>query len=141
MNKEKLVLSIVAILLGLFVAGGAFYIFQMTKQIDEPLQAPTPTLTPTKPQESNNLLTVNEPKDEQVFDKRIINIKGETKPDATIIVSSASTDEVIVPNQNGQFSLTHTLEDGINILKITAIFQDGTETSITRTVSSTTEEF
>lgn len=143
MNKEKLILSIVAILLGLFVAGGAFYIFQVTRAIDEPQPTASPiiTTTPTQLQESDKLLILDDPKDEQVFNKRIINIKGKTMPDATVIVSSSTTDEVVTPNQNGEFTLTHTLTDGVNILKVTAVFEDGSETSVTRTITSTSEEF
>lgn len=142
MNKEKIVLSIIAILLGLFVAGGAFYIFQTASSINEPpVETQSPTQSPTKPPENNNLLILEEPQDEQVFTKRIINIKGKTAKDATVIISTASIDQVVTPSANGEFTLTHTLEDGINILKVTSIFSDGTEKSITRTVSSTSEDF
>lgn len=142
MNKEKIVLSIIAILLGLFVAGGAFYIFQTASSINEPpAETQSPTPSPTKPPENSNLLIVEEPQDEQVFTKRIINIKGKTAKDATVIISTASIDQVVAPSANGEFTLTHTLEDGINILKVTSIFSDGTEKSITRTVSSTSEDF
>lgn len=143
MNKEKIILSIIAILLGLFVAGGAFYLYQMTRTIEEPdntTQA-LPTATPTPLSAKNNFLMINEPRDEQVLTKRIVTIKGKTTTDTTIIVSSPNLDQVITPTKNGDFSVTHNLEKGVNLLKITAIFADGKEQTITRTVTSTTEEF
>lgn len=142
MNKEKIVLSIIAILLGLFVAGGAFFIFQTASSIQEtPAEKQSPSPSPTETPENKNLLILEVPQDEQVFSKRIIDIKGKTAKETTVIISTASTDQVVTPNENGEFTLTHTLEDGINILKVTAIFPDGTEKTITRAVSSTTEDF
>lgn len=142
MGKEKIVLSIIAILLGLFVAGGAFYIYQLTRSINEPTATqPIPTTRPTPIPKNSNFLILEDPKDEQIFSKRIINITGKTPPDATIIVSTQSTDQVVAPSKNGDFTLTHTLENGVNILKVTSIFQNGEEQSVTRAVTSTTEEF
>ena len=142
MNKEKLVLSVIAIILGLFVAGGAFYIYQMTRVIEEPIRSKTiPTQSPTSIPDSATLLILNEPKDEEVFNKRIINVKGKTVKGATVLVSTANIDQAITPSANGDFNLTMTIEDGVNILKVTAFFYDGTEKTLTRTVSSTTEDF
>lgn len=144
MSKEKIVLSIIGIILGLSVAGGAFYIYQMTRTVDEPVVTPklNPALQkPSPAPEKNNFLIINEPKDEQVFNKRIINIFGKTLPESTVIISTQSVDQVINPSPKGDFSLTATLEDGINIIKITAIFPNGEEVSETRTVTSTTNDF
>lgn len=143
MNKEKIVLSIIAILLGLFVAGGAFYIFQMTRSINEPepIKSVSPSSTPTQITQNGNFLIIDSPKNEEVFDKRIIDIKGKTTKGATIIISTESVDQVVTPNTNGNFTLTLTLEDGLSIIKFTAVFVDGSEQSITRTVTTTTEEF
>ncbi len=143
MNKEKIVLSMVAILLGLFVAGGAFYIYQMTRTISD---TPPPitfnsTPTPSEIENNKNFFIIESPKEEEVFNKRIIDIKGKTVKDATLIISTATIDQVVKPNANGDFSLTHTLEDGVNILRFTAVFSDGTEEIQSRIVTSTEEEF
>ena len=143
MSKEKFVLAFVAITLGLIVAGGAFYIYQSTKVIDEPkpTQNNNTNVKPSPVPQNENLLVVNEPKDEQVFSKTIINIKGKTTADATIVVSTESSDEIFTPSKNGDFSLTHTLQDGVNVLRIAAIFPNGEEQTVVRTVTSTTEDF
>jgi len=143
MNKEKIVFSIIAILLGLFVAGGAFYIYQMTRSIkDTPPQIVlNPTPTPIQSQNDKNFLNIDSPKEEEVFGKRIIDIKGKTDKDATIIVSTMNLDQVVKPNSKGEFNLTHTLDEGVNILRFTAVFKDGSEQTQNRTVTSTEEEF
>ena len=142
MKSERVVLSFIAVLVGLLVAGGAFYIYQLTKQIS-PTEGETITVntrvTPTP--SSNLLLVVDSPKDEEIVTKKTITISGKTDPEATIIVSSEAEDKVVKPTRTGSFSVTHTIGDDGNLIKVTAVFPSGEETSITRLVSYTTEEF
>lgn len=142
MKSERIILSFVAVLIGLLVAGGAFYIFQMTKQIT-PSEGDAITVnTRTTPTPSSNLLlTVTSPKDEEVITKKTIIISGKTDPEATVIVSSETEDQVVKPAKTGNFSVTHTVGDDGNLIKITAVFPNGEETSVTRIVSYSTEEF
>lgn len=141
--KEKIILSIVAAFLGLLVAGGAFYIYQMTRAVEEPQDKTvmgvkkSPSPTPA----NANFLIVEKPTDEAVISTRTISVSGKTTPGSTIIVTSEATDQVVKPSENGQFSLTHTIGDGVNLVRITAVFPDGDEQSITKTVTSSTEEF
>jgi hypothetical protein len=141
--KEKIILSIIAAFLGLLVAGGAFYIYQMTRSFDEPKTniAETKQAQPTTTAQSSHFLLVENPKDEEVTDKRTITVSGKTTPGATIVVSTESSDQVVKPSASGDFTLTHTIDDGIGIVHITAIFENGEEQTVTRTVSYTTEEF
>ena len=143
MSKEKIFLSVIAVILGLIVAGGAFYIYQMTRTVNEPEKTQTRLTTnqPTSAPESSTFLIVNNPEDEEVFNKRVISVSGKTTPGSLIIVATESSDEVVKPTTNGDFTLTHTLEDGVNVLTVTAVFQNGTEKHVTKTVTSTTEEF
>lgn len=141
--KEKILLSVIAAFLGLLVAGGAFYIYQMTRTIEEPQQQtvldakriPSPTPAGT------NYLTIDKPGEESVDDKRTVTIAGKVTPNSTIIVSSETADQVIKPATNGSFSLTQNIEDGVNLVQITAVFPDGQEQTITKTVTATTEDF
>ncbi len=144
MKAEKIILSFIAILIGLLVAGVAFYLYQTTKVVPEDgkkvisanIQA-TPTPAPTDP----IYLTVDEPKEEAVISKRSVTISGKTKADATVIVSSEEQDQVATPSADGSFTLTHTIGDGTNIIEVTAIFADGTEKTIQKTITYTSEEF
>jgi len=144
MKTERVILSFVAVVIGLIAAGAAFYFYQLTKQVSPDESKPLGTiskkiLSPTP--ESSNLLTLDSPNDEEVFDKKVITIKGKTRSDATIIVTSENTDQIVKPASNGTFTLSQTILNGTTILYITAVFPNGDEKTITRTVTFSTEEF
>ncbi len=146
MKAEKVILSFVAVFVGLVAAGFAFYIYQTTRTLppeesapvtinDQQQQAPSPT------QPDTNLLTLDSPKDEEVFDKQVITIKGKAVKDATITISTDETDQVVKPADNGDFTLTQAIPDGTSVLQVSAIFPDGQEKKVSRTVTYTTESF
>lgn len=142
MKSERFILSFIAIIIGLLVAGGGFYIFQMTKSIPGPsnVTVKSTTATPT-PDTSKYYITVDTPEDESVTDKRTITISGKTLPDATIAIASAGDIEVVKPSATGAYSMTETIDTGTNVFKISAIFSNGYEKSVTRTVTYSTENF
>lgn len=143
MKAEKVVLSFVAILVGLIAAGVAFYLYQATKTLPESEATPLTAVVSPTPSDSDDkyLLNIETPRDEEVFDKKNVTIKGKTLPGSTVIISSDSDDEVVTPADNGIFTLTQTIPDGTSILRITAIFPDGQEKTETRTVTFSTESF
>ncbi len=142
MKAEKIVLSFVAVLVGLIAAGGAFYLYQATKIVSGENNDPLEAINPS-PAENNNdyLFIIDSPKDEEVFDKRSINIKGKTLPGTTIIASSDDIDEIVTPAENGNFTLTMSIPEGTSVLNFAAIFPDGNEKIIKKTVTFTTEDF
>src|SRR5438105_3744583 len=104
MKAEKLILSVVAIIVGLIAAGIAFYLYQITKTLP-PAKDQTitikPKTTPIPTPNSENFLTVETPKNEEVFDKKTITISGKTTPKSNIIVSSVNNDQVVSPSETG----------------------------------------
>lgn len=143
MKSERFILSFIALLIGLLVAGGAFYLYQSMKALPSPKDVLTvkPVKSSPTPDTSGDFITVETPADEAVVDRKIITIAGKTLPDTTIIVSSDTEDQVIKPASNGNYTLTQTIGDGVNILQITAIFPDGSEKKISRTITYSTESF
>ena len=144
MKAERVFLSFVAILVGLVAAGVAFYLYQMTKTLPEKKAEPlgiTTKTTPSPTPDKTNILSIASPKDEEVFSKKVISINGKTAPDATIIVTSETTDQVVKPATNGDFSLTQEVPDGTSVLQITAIFSNGEEKTVSKTVTYSTENF
>jgi hypothetical protein len=134
-------LSFVAIGIGLFVAAGAFFIYQSLRSLPQN-KIPTITLnnpTPT-PQEAV-LLSIDSPADESVQSSRNLTISGKTDPQATLILNTDSDDQVVTPTSTGNFSLTTIIDTGVNIIHLTAVTPDGQENKKTFTVSSTTEDF
>lgn len=144
MKAEKIILSFVAIIVGLAAAGIAFYLYQMTKTIP-PSQnralSVKAQITPTPTPNTQNFLTIENPKDESVTDSKVIPVSGKTDPGATIIVSSENGDQVITPTADGSFTLKSIIDNGTNIIQITAVFTNGEEKKITRTVTYSTESF
>lgn len=144
MRAEKVILSFIAVFVGLIAAGIAFYLYQSTKASPSDQTKPIAT-TVTKTQEpttnDTNIFTIDTPQDEQVFDKKLITIKGTTVKGAIVTVSTTDNDQVVQPADNGDFTLTQAIPDGTSIIEITAIFPDGTQKKIDRTVTFSTENF
>ncbi len=142
MNTEKIVLSFIALLAGLLVAGVAFYLYQSTKIIPD---SKTKTisisqLSPTPPQ-SSIYLNIATPQDEEVIDQRTVTVAGETIPQATILITTGSAEQVVTPASNGKFTTTLNVENGTNKIEITAIAPNGEEISVVKTVTVSNESF
>lgn len=141
MKKEKIILSFIATLLGLLAAGLAFYFFQASKTI-EPSNtkiaeavSPSPTLSPS------NFLTVDRPKDEDVVNNKILIISGKTASNAVVVVITDSSEDVITPALNGDFTTTATIHDDQNVIEIISISPKGESVAIKKTVTYSLEEF
>lgn len=142
MRAERVILSFVAVVVGLVAAGAAFYIYQMTRVVDSDksltlMQKVSVSPTPDKA----NLLTLDSPKDEEVTNKKVVTVSGKTRPDATVIVTAEDSDEVVTPASNGNFSVSLSIPNGTTIIYVTAIFPNGEEQTIARTVTFSTEDF
>ena len=142
MKTEKVVLSFIAVLIGLFASGIAFYLYQSTKTIPQSEIKTISLVSPTpKNEKSNVFLTLNKPKDEEVVSEKTITISGKTTPTATVVIVSEYTEQVITPAKNGDFSTTITLQDKQNYIEIAAIDPSGDEVTVSRTVTYSTESF
>lgn len=141
MKTEKIVISFIAVFVGIVVAGIAFYIYQSTKIIS-PTKTKTVSITPPSPTPKATIyLTIAAPTDGEVFDKKVITVSGKTVPGSIIIISTDISDEVVSPTSTGDFSATVTIDDGGNTLHVSAIAPNGEQTSQIRTVTYSTETF
>ncbi|HKC15028.1 MAG TPA: hypothetical protein VKC89_03665 [Patescibacteria group bacterium] len=141
MSKEKVILSFVAVTVGLIVAAVAFYFYQGTKEIPKELQKPISILNPNSTPKPAVTLVIDEPKDESVSNTRVIKVSGKTDPDAMIIVLTDTDESVLNPTITGEFSTTVTIETGANPIQITAIGKNGETNTIERTITYSTESF
>ena len=145
MKLEKFILSIIGIFFGLLVAGSAFYFYQTVFQHQKSQQKNVKgtetkkTLTPTPT--PSFFLNIDTPKDESVTNNKTVTVSGKTIPDATIIISTNSDDQVIPPSSQGDFSTTATIDTGENMITLTAIAPNGEEVKKTITVTYSTESF
>lgn len=141
MKTERVILSFIAVVIGLIVAGIAFFIYQSTRVIPS-YNVPTITLQKVTPTPGPGvLLTIDQPSDESVIQTRTITLSGKTAPQTTVVVNTGSDDEVVSPSQSGDYTVTLTLASGENEIVVTAIDPTGNETTKTITVTSSTEDF
>lgn len=141
MKTEKIVISFIAVFVGIVVAGIAFYIYQSTK-IVSPTKTKTVSITPPSPTPKATIyLSLAKPAEGEVFDKKVITVSGKTVPGSLVIISTDISDQVISPSSTGDFSATATIDDGGNSLRVSAIAPNGEHASQTRTVTYSTENF
>ncbi len=141
MKKDKLLRSFIATLFGLLVAGIAFYVFQATKIVDPSNTKVISFTTPTPMPAPSIFLTLDRPKDEEVVTSKILIIGGKTNSNAAVVVMTETFEDVITPSSNGDFSITALLDDGQNIIEVTAISPNGESATIKRTVTYSQEQF
>lgn len=141
MKAEKIILSFIAVLLGLLAAGVAFYFYQ-TAHISNSTVVQKPISTNTAPTPVPSVfLTLDTPVDEEVVSNKIITIAGKTAADAIVIVVVNGSQQIITPSENGGFSTTATIDSGENKIELIALAPDGQESRLSRTVTYSTEDF
>ncbi len=142
MKVEKVVLSFVAVLVGLLVAGVAFFLYQSTKTLSPNQIKGVSVTSPSPTPKLSTFLTVDSPQDESVVTSKTITISGKTTGDATILLSTPTTDTIVTPvASTGTYSTNATLQDGENEITLTAIAPNGDEIKKQFTVTYSTESF
>ena len=141
MKQERVILSFIMVLIGLLVAGAAFYFYQSTKVIPNTKTRLTISPTPTPTPKSNIFLILNDPTDESVVGSKTLLISGKTTSDAAVMVITDADQQIIQPSSEGNFSTTITLESGENVIQVQAIAPDGGTKFLQRTVTYSTEDF
>lgn len=141
MKTEKIILSLVATVFGLLVAGIAFYLFQTTRTVAPgntkvvSIVSPSPTPLPAI------FLTIDKPKDEEVVSNKVLAISGKTTSNAVVAIITDTSEDVINPAKNGDFSTTTTLDEGQNVIEVIAIAPNGESVRVKKTVTYSQEEF
>lgn len=141
MKKEKIIMSFTATLIGLLVAGIGFYLYESSNKV-APKATKTISVAPPLPTPKPVIfLSVDSPKDEEVVTQKVVTISGKTTPDAIVSIISKYHQDIITPSQNGDFSTTLNINDGQNIIEITAFAPNGESVKLTKIVTFSTEEF
>jgi len=141
MKTEKIILSFIATVFGLLVAGIAFYLFQAAKTVTPNNTKAVSFATPTPTPVPSIFLTVDRPKDEEVVTSKILVVGGRTTSNAVVIVITETSEDVMEPSENGDFSTTVNLDEGQNVLEIISIAPNGESIRIKKTVTYSQEEF
>lgn len=142
MKVEKIVLSFVAVLVGLLVAGVAFYLYQSTKALSPTSTHGVSVTSPTPTPKLATFLTIDSPQDESVTDNKTITISGKTTGDSTILLSTPTSDMIVTPvGSTGTYSASTTIQSGENVITLTAIAPNGDEVQKKITITYSTESF
>ena len=141
MKQERVILSFIAVLIGLLVAGVAFYFYQSTKIVQNTKVAVTAQVQPTPTPIPTIYLSISDPAPEVVVDNKTLQILGTTNPGATVIIITSSGQDVLQPSSTGNFSTTIILDSGENLINVDSVLPDGEQTSVQRTVTYSTEDF
>jgi hypothetical protein len=140
MKQERVILSFIMVLIGLLVAGSAFYFYQSGKQIKSTTSVTT-TITPTPTEKPKIYLVILNPQNEEVVNNKTLTISGKTSPNATVIIITKSDQQVFQPSSQGDFSTTITLNNDQNLINIQAILPGGESYAIQRTVTYSISNF
>lgn len=141
MKQERVILSFIMVIIGLLVAGVAFYLYQGTKTVPRSrtsIQVASPTPTPIN---TSVYLNVDNPTDESVVDNKTVTVSGKTTPDATVVIITNSDQKVLQPSGQGDFSTTITITDGANLIRVIAFSSDGQSATVQKTITYSTEDF
>lgn len=141
MKTERFILSFITILIGLLVAGTAFYFYQMSSSKQVKKDPIILSLSPTPAQLSTQLFQIDAPSGEEVVSKKVIQVKGKAVPGTTITVLSDGDFSVTKATEKNEFTTDFTLKNGVNALFITAMFPNGEEATMQKTVTYSTEDF
>lgn len=141
MRSEKIILSFIAIVVGILVTGGAYYLYQNTKKV--PIEN-SKTIVISKPSPTPSagvFLSIKSPSDQSVISKKVVSIQGSTDKEATVVIVTPVDQQVLNPSSSGDFSTTVNIDDDQNFIEIIAISPEGEETRVVRTVTFSTEDF
>ena len=101
----------------------------------------TTSPTPSPNQKRKIFLKITEPENEAVVNQEELLIKGETLPQATVIIVWEEGEDILLANDQGQFETEITLVGGENEIEISAYDDDGNQASEVLTITYSTAKF
>lgn len=139
--KERLIIIVLAVISGLIITTVAFFIYQNFISNSNTAADSTKNTRVTPQPTEKALLEILEPLDGSLTDNRTISVKGVTSPENVVIVSTNQEDNSGKPSNDGNFSITVTIDAGANFLVVRSIAPDGSEIKKEIVVTYNTEEF
>src|SRR4051812_8134696 len=110
MKTEKIVISFIAVFVGILFAGIAFYLYQSTRVVSSSQTKTVAISPPTPTPKATIYLSLETPAEGEVFDKKVVTISGKTTPGSLVVISTDVDDQVVSPSVIGNFSATATID-------------------------------
>lgn len=127
MDKEKLITIGIGLLVGI---GAASLYFAATKVIPQigkknPVEIIQPKSLPSTPRPSVNSankaqLSLNLPTGNSTVAEATSTVSGQTSPNATVVIFSNAYEKIATAGADGKFNDNVKLEEGLNVISITA---------------------
>lgn len=129
-GKEFIVYHILIFVISLTFIFGLYYILNIQyKQAQKPFQAGPVTSRP-----KSFTLDLDQPSDDTLTFSSQILLSGKTGPKLEVLISGDSYDEVIISKNDGTFSRTIDLAEGVNNIRVTVFDPTGDSRFAERTV-------
>lgn len=133
MKKEIFIAIIIGLFFGLLITYGVYRtrlaLTQNTTNLDQTEINPSPELLT----DTSNI-TVFSPEDGLIQENKELTISGTSLPNSYVILFVNNEDYISTADDTGNFSFNVILENGSNVLKVHAIDENGTTTTVQRTV-------
>jgi hypothetical protein len=150
MKKEVFLAVAVGFVLGLIITFGIWTANNSLKNSSRPQQTadnsvnviPSPTGTPETPNTGNQipLSLISPAADETLVNTDSLSISGKTVPGAVVAITYESGKNILVADNNGNFSLDIKLDGGYNRITATAYDKDGNTNTAQMLITYTTSK-
>lgn len=141
MKKKRIFTTFLILIIGSLFALGGFYLYQQSKVI-KPSKIKKIVLEEPSPEPKSSIfISISKPEDEEISSNKSVTVSGKTIPNAKIVVLTPTAQEAGVAAKDGSFSTDINLDEGENIIEISAIADNGEIAKTKRTVIYTTEDF
>lgn len=146
MRKEVIIAIIIGFALGLVITFGVWTANRAIKETAPQKEefagqeAEVEEATPTPTTVTELFLTINSPENNSISDQEQIKVKGETKPQAVVVVIYQEGEKILEADENGDFETEISLTGGANEIEISAHDQEGNEANQILTVVYSTAE-
>jgi hypothetical protein len=127
-------------LLGLVFVATLISIFFLNNYLNPKVQTNWMSKGPVTSKPVSFELQINSPDDETISFDRTILISGKTTPQAVVIISTPSQDQIADANLLGGFSKEISLDPGLNVLYISSFDLQGNSKQIKKTIYYSAEK-
>ncbi|OGV89963.1 hypothetical protein A2Z41_02950 [Microgenomates group bacterium RBG_19FT_COMBO_39_10] len=141
MRKEVLIAIIIGFGLGLIITFGIWTANKALKETAPTTTAPAEEKVETKPTPAPTLeLTIVSPKNNTISDQELIEVSGQTIPQAIVAITYPEGEKLLEADEDGSFSTEISLIGGDNQIKISAFNDEGDEATESLTIVYSTAE-
>lgn len=150
MKKEVFLAISIGFVLGLIITFGIWTANKSLKQLPAGAITPSPSPVATAPgtnqpaptsvPTTSGALTVTAPDDEFLTNTAKVTVTGKATANSPVVILYETGDVSLTTDASGNFTADVPLEGGYNLITVIAYDANGTQSSITRTVTYTTQK-